>query len=331
MIPSNHKLPVRAILGRGRSGTTWIGRVLSRYPHAIYKYEPFNSYKNNAYCRFLNRLAGELSTCSRDALVSDFFSACALCLHDVDFPPFPPKPSRRNPFILRVAWQLGKLAPRLRFAYENVGVAKPSQRDNILIKQVNFPNELLEAFHAITSCRTIAVIRNPMASVAASQRFYRESGRSPWRDEGRVRDILALGHAPSLSRYMGQLSSLDPIQFEALTWVIQTDPLARFAMNAPTAMIQTHEEWCLNPTRSASRAFKHFGWAMSPEVSLLIERTTSGDGAGSLHGVKKDPAKILNRWRSELDTASVRKLVDIANCSSAFEAHWPDLWSEVNT
>lgn len=137
---------VRALFGRGRSGTTWVGHILNQYPLAIYKYEPFNEEKQNAYCKWLSSLS-RAEDVQSDQLRTALESIFKECLHDVDYPPFPYKSAKSHPLLLRAAWQLGKYVPPMRWIYNSIGKARWSDQDCILIKQVNFPNELLAAFH----------------------------------------------------------------------------------------------------------------------------------------------------------------------------------------
>src|SRR4051794_11598799 len=51
------EFPTVFLLGRGRTGTTWIGQILNRYPRCHYKYEPFNPGKDGDFSLWLRNLA----------------------------------------------------------------------------------------------------------------------------------------------------------------------------------------------------------------------------------------------------------------------------------
>jgi len=320
--------PVRVLLGRGRSGTTWVGHVLNQYPEAIYKYEPFNPDKRNCYVRWLDDLYDSAQV-SPEQCRASLLRCCQTCLHNVDYPPFPRKPSRRHPALLRAAWQLGKHIPAMRRVYESVGRADLSRCGFILIKQVNFPNELLDLFHIVVRPRIIALLRNPLASVASSRRFYQASGSSQWRDEARVRSLIELGHAPCLAPLVDTLGDLNDIEFEAITWVLQTEPLAEFAEAHSDVSIHLHERWIEDPVAAAREAYQFFGWRFSFEIESSVVRTVSASGTGSLHGVRKDPGSVVARWRRDLEHTEVEHVASIASRSAAFARYWPELAAEV--
>ena len=121
------------------------------------------------------------------------------CQHNVDYPPFVPKPCRRQPkALLRLTWQAGKVLPATRGLYEWYG--RPAYRagDWALVKQVNFPNERLDRLAAVLDPHVLAIVRNPFASVSSTFRFEHNEPAEPLRTDKSVARIVEL--LPSVAR-----------------------------------------------------------------------------------------------------------------------------------
>jgi hypothetical protein len=319
------------LLGRGRSGTTWIGQILNRYPGCHYKYEPFSAGKRGGFARWLADLPA-----GGEDLRQRFAALCAGCAHDVEYPPFVAKRCRPQPrVLLRLAWQLGKAVPAARRVYEWYGRPRLGPTDWVLIKQVNFPNERLDLLARVVGPAVIAVLRNPYASVASALRFYRANPAEPFRTAATVARVLEL--LPSVAGFgvpqyrRTELEAMSETEFEAVRWRVQTEPLAAFAEHYPGALALTHEEFAADPERCARRAYGFLGWAFDEAVAAYVRETTAGDrhrrgstARRQLHGIHRDPVVATQRWRKDLtdeQVADVRRAVD----GSALLTRWPGL------
>jgi len=311
------------VLGRGRSGTTWIGQILNQYYGCLYKYEPFNLGKSAAYEAWLRDLAsGE-----PQELRARFEALCRACDHQVDYPPFISKPCRpQHPWLLRATWQLGKLAPACRGLYEWYGRPKFRSEDWVLIKQVNFPNERLDRLAEVLHPHVIAILRNPFASVSSALRFYRNAPPGRFRSAADVDRLLELLPTltefgiPNLSR--SELESLSDAAFEALRWRVQTEPLAAFAARSPRALAMTHEQFAEEPEVSAKTAFAFLGWPFDDRVVNFIRETTQGErhrpGASERkkqHGIRRDPKQAVQRWKKDLSDEQIEEIRSIVRGS----------------
>jgi hypothetical protein len=329
--PSQNDLRYAMLLGRGRSGTTWIGQILNRYSRCVYKYEPFNVGKNDAYSRWMADLAaGE----SPAALRSRFDALSRQSIHDVDYPPFLRKTCRpQAPALLRLAWQIGKVHPPARGLYEWYG--RPSYRagDWVLVKQVNFPNEHLDRLvQALAPC-LIGLVRNPYGSVASSLRFY-ETHQKEFRDDAAVNRVVEL--LPTVLRHgvpqygRDELLAMSDAAFEAVRWRVQSEPLAAFTRAYERGMLLTHERFAAEPVECAREVFAFLGWDLDETaVERYVRTTTSGDKrrlGGSarqhLHSVHRDPKAATERWRKDLSEAQIEDIQRVV-ANSELLSLWP--------
>jgi len=320
------------LLGRGRSGTTWIGQILNRFPGCHYKYEPFNRDKPAAYLDWLADLPH-----GDDADLRRRFEALMRgCRHNVDYPPFVPKPCRPQPkALLRLTWQCGNVLPSTRGLYEWYG--RPSYRagDWALIKQVNFANELLDRLAAVLDPCVLAIVRNPFASVSSSLRFeYHDAAKRKRTDKSVARVVELL---PSVAGFgVPQLSAdelwrLPQAAFEAVRWRVQSEPLADFARRSPRGLLMTHEGFAGDPETAARQAYAFFGWPFDDSIPAFLRSTTSGEmnrpGASAVkrqHSIHRDPKEAVSRWRKDLTDEQVGDIRSIVT-GSALLALWPEL------
>ena len=320
------------LLGRGRSGTSWIGQILNRYPGCHYKYEPFNRDKPAAYRDWL----AELPAGDDDDMRERFDALMRGCDHNVDYPPFVTKPCRRQPrALLRLAWQAGKVVPPMRGLYEWYGCPSYRPGDWALIKQVNFPNEHLDRLAAVLDPHLLAIVRNPFASVSSTFRFTPDEPSGPLRTEASVARVVEL--LPSVARFgVPQLSAeelwrISEAAFEAVRWRVQSEPLADFARRTPHGLLMTHEHFARDPETAARRAFDFFGWPFDASVSAFLQATTSGEksrpGASAAkrqHSIHRDPGDTVRRWRRDLTDEQVADIRSIVAGSELLQL-WPGL------
>ena len=320
------------LLGRGRSGTSWIGQILNRYPGCHYKYEPFNRDKPATYRDWIAELPD-----GDDADLRERFDALMRgCDHNVDYPPFVSKPCRRQPrVLLRLAWQAGKVVPPMRGLYEWYGCPSYRPGDWALIKQVNFPNEHLERLAAVLEPHVLAILRNPFASVASTLRFTPSEPGGALRTDASVARVVEL--LPSVARFgvpqldAAELWQLPEAAFEAVRWRVQSEPLADFARHWPHGLLMTHEHFAREPESAARRAYDFLGWPYDETVSAFVRSTTTGEknrpGVSArkrMHSIHRDPGDTVRRWRRDLTDTQVADIRLIVADSELLEL-WPGL------
>ncbi|MAW60768.1 MAG: hypothetical protein CMJ94_08030 [Planctomycetes bacterium] len=331
--PAAAKIQHAFLLGRGRSGTTWIAQILNRFSGCVYKDEPFNPGKNRAYTAWQDALgeqAAEQARIDYDRLVRG-------CVHDVDYPPFLRKSCRpQPPAMLRASWQLGKAIPALRGIYHWYGRPKLRDGDWVLTKQVNFPNEKLPALCEALDPKLMAVLRGPFASVSSSLRFYHKTAAAEFRPAHALQRVAELtaeleGELPGMRAYSpAELEAMSEAAFEALRWRIQTEPLARFTAAHPQGLVVTHEGFAADPLGSAEQAFAFLGWPLEDAVREFIDASTAGTRHQAFasdekkqHGVHRDPKEAVQRWRKDLDAQQIEEISAII-APSELLGLWPD-------
>jgi hypothetical protein len=317
------------LLGRGRTGTTWIGQVLNQFPGCHYKYEPFLAHKPAEFVRWL----GDLEGADRDELRARFRRLCDGCFLDVDFPPFLRKTCRRqSPALLRAAWQIGKLWPPARGLYQWYGRPAFRAGDWVLIKQVNFPNEKLGRLAEVLAPKVVALVRNPYASVDASLRFAAGPNGRPVKRPESLREVAeelrTLG-ALEIPVTPEELADLSDAAFAAVTWRIQIEPMVAFARSYENGYILKYEDFAERPKEAAREVYRFLGWGYDDAIDRFIDRTSQGGDRrpgrrNSDFSIYRDSRTMIHRWRQELSPGQVQDIRRILQGCRLMDL-WPEL------
>lgn len=319
------------LLGRGRSGTTWLARTLGLYRHCHFKHEPFLQGKDRRYTEWLDRLGSAPDTPEADAaLRGEIHALLRGCQHQVDYPPFIRKACRRqSPALLRLTWQIGKWATPLRGLYEAYG--RPSYRDRrdaLLVKDVNFPNERLDRACRLIRPWVVALFRNPFASVDAARRWAEGEPFKTPANVARVRDLLLhdLG-CEHLRRFEPRLDDMHELEFEALRWRIQSEPLHEFVDRYDRGLVMVFEDNCQDPMAAARRVFDFVGWPMETQVEEFVRSNEKRDGSLTnehQRGFERDSGQIARKWRKNLADDEIDLVRGIVGDSPILH-RWPGI------
>ncbi len=317
------------VTGKGRSGTTWLANILATHDRCVYKHEPFLDYKPAPFRDFL----AALPTADTDSLRRQFERACRGCHASIDEPLSQQAGMRRLPpeplaLLRRAAIRIPALDP----IYGFLGRPHLHPGDAVLIKDVNFPNELLGRFCEVVEPRLVAVVRNPFANVA-SLLHGRDTGAfsrttSP-DDAERVLELLDRPELAHLRRFQNGVKKLPATAFEALRWRIQAEPLVDFATRHRSARLIVYERFCENPFESAEDLFDFVGWRLLQPTRDFIEASTRGPKQGldvrrSYFSVYRNANESLHKWKSDLSLEQQQQIAEVVKDSPLLEL-WPDL------
>lgn len=315
------------ILGKGRSGTTWLAQIMNTYEHCSYKHEPFLNKKSTDYNEWLS----DIECGDDEVLRRRFESMCRGCYHDVDMPPFPPKTFRwQNPKLLHLLYGTSKRMPALKPLYQWYGRSALTAKTPVLIKDVNFPQESLPRLSDVLQPHILAVVRNPFSNISSYLKGVELSlfGAGEPKIE-RVRQALQKPVNQALHHYLDRLDTLSRAQVEALSWRIQVEPLVEFACSYDRGMVVVYEDLCNNPMGKTEEIFDFVGWEFGKPTRDFIDRSISGaqnpsQSSQSYYSVYRDPRQSLSKWKTQL---SAEQIEDIA--SMIRESPVRDLWSDL--
>jgi len=311
------------LLGRGRSGTTWLGRILSRYSRCNYKFEPFNPPKDTPYNHWLRQIDHGDAT----VLSDEFRLICSRCFHNIDYPPFFRRSClRQSPALLRLTWQCAEIFSWMQIAYEWYGRPTFSNGDSVLIKQVNFPNEILPQLTTVLAPTIIGLIRNPYASVSSAIKFYGERPMRTPESMSRVLQLIAMPGYESLRHFSDTLTKMSNSAFEALRWRIQTEPLVEFTQQYRNGKVVLYETAVRQPHEVTKDIFNFLNWQYDDSIDQLINSMAGGEkklicSRRRQFSVYRDPTDSLNKWKKNLTKSQIGDIDQVCS-ESPLMKYW---------
>ena len=327
--PLNYAL----IVGPGRSGTTWLSQILNTYNRCLLKYEPFQSMKPSPYLDWKT----DLLTDDIVDLRARFDALCQTCNSAVDMPPFPPKQFRhQNRHLLRLLFSVGKRLDALNGLYETYGRVSLTSDTTILIKDVNFPGYLLPKLCEVLDPLTIALVRNPFATLAS---FYkgRDIGLHP---DAELTNLIAnvrhcidsLGDE-TFGQYRESLAELSETQLHALHWRLLAEPLVSYVSTSDRARVVVYEDLCHHPETTLASLFQFLGWEMDSNTRRYIAETTSGNRKSrnqqrAYFSVYRNPRSGLDKWKQQLSKSQQEDIASIVK-ESPIVTLWPELSASI--
>jgi hypothetical protein len=273
------------VTGSHRSGTTWVGRILSRAPRARLVHEPFNltmvsegrNFDPGVWYRYIH-----------DGNADQFRAGVSRTLETL---PYHHDLSCGSPSLRQ------QLRSRLAFAIR-------SRRDRVIYKD---PLAFFSApwLHSEFGMIPVVMIRHPAAFVSSVKLknwrfdFANFTGQpdlldgplAPWREQ-----IEAAAHTPP------ELGA-----HAILLWNCIYGTALRYRETHPHWIYRTHEEMSLDHTREFARLFKALGLTFGPAQQQALEETsgTHNPSEQTEQQFRRNSRANIDNWKTRLAPAEI--------------------------
>ncbi|RMD90844.1 MAG: sulfotransferase [Alphaproteobacteria bacterium] len=320
--------PLVLLIGSGRTGTTWIGRIFDSVPNTVYLHEPDLVVYDPAFPvvpdpddmpalvpvadRFLDRLAQ------------------ARPLKAVAARPILKKPYRSRPaHLLRSSMIYGLrgletvIGPRVqRLRIPDLVSRRRRQGLSTVIKSVTGLARLPIYAAARPEMPIVHVIRHPCAVVASLLRGIRK-GKMP-RPHLYDRQLrLPPARRHGLDR--AAADRLDDLETTAWRWLIMNDWALEACPADARVRVLRYEDMAREPMAQAREMLRWCGLPWTPASEAFLEQSSHGPAAGvRYHGVMRDSRAAAERWREELSESEVARIHDIVHDSRAGRFYFAD-------
>ncbi len=261
-------VPLGAIFSPGRSGSTWLGSMVSSHPDVEYRFEPV-----------LRMRDFDTDVAAVDDKLQGGGSTTAAELHElfrrvdptVTKPPFVAANSWSPvPALKGAAWALAKAGvPQSDVLFQKAMSVSDDAR--IVFKEVERLH-LLRAVAQMPEVPIVYLLRHP-ASVVASRLEGIASGLMPEID----RDSLArsLANRPDLARNISSIDELSLVELEALSWRMNADAALLSLEAHPAVRVVFYEGLARDPEPQLAIVLDHLGFDESPATKRFIELSRS--------------------------------------------------------
>ncbi len=286
------------VTGAPRSGTTFVGRILSAPLSVDYIHEPFNPDCGmpGFETRFLY-LRPASSAAHRYAPLFDRLFRYDFRLRTGLYP---------NDSVLRrtIKRVVGSRGP----FYLRIAKWNPFHRAAVIKDPIGcLLTEYLASEYGV---RPLVMVRHPVAFVASALRLgWRLEPARLAKQPELVRDHF--DHEPDfLAREWG-----DPVESAAALWRALNKVLLAQARTHPEWTVVTHERLSRAPQEEFRRLFSEFDLRWTNRMARLVERRTGGSrveaASGRVQDFRRDSARIFELRRDMLSPPQRRRVLDI--------------------
>ena len=280
---SSSKKQAILVTGSHRSGTTWIGKVISQSLNSAYIHEPFNPINKSPYFNpgLFDKWFTEANTVNYEIIKEAFTDVMSYKTHGMKF--FFSDPSYQNAkYAIKAYYQAKKWKRRgSRILF----------KDPIALMSI-------ESLCKMLDMSVIGVFRHPAAFVSSSllkkwDFDFSNFLSQPSLIEGKLANFkIAIENANN---------SNDQILRAATLWVCLNSVLFDESRKNPTSILTVkHEDISLEPMKYFQRIFDFLNEPFDNIVIDEIERTTSGQyikGSTKVNNVIRDSKKNIFVWK----------------------------------
>ena len=304
---STREFPERTVFlaGAGRSGTTWLARLLDASPTVLYKHEPDNIDRAPWFRGIPSRLD---ATDENDSYRDRFAKALeeAFWSHSLQFinrPEFP-KMILRNPawrvanYALR-AWRKAGLGERPSFRIPRWIFRKDPRGVDLVVKSVVSNLRLAWIRRHFPEFRLVLIIRHPCGYLSSWMRGAAHHGWTGFGERSRLDGTILPFPRPEHEKYAKVYESGGHFERELIYWIIANETPFLELAGDPAFKAVIYEELCAQPEKVVREVYEHSGIPFDEQTRRFVEASTARH-LPDFHGVFKNPKIVANRWRGEL-------------------------------
>jgi hypothetical protein len=319
-LPTTNDVKPILVTGAPRSGTTWLGKMLSRASELQYIHEPFNPDHppSRGVCRRpFDRYSLYICEDNEDRYrrqIDDIFS---------------------GRFSLTRALARARSAKEVGSAVRHWKTFKQHRRAGG-VPLVKDPIALLSAPWLANhlDIRCVVVVRHPAAVVSSLKRLNWMPHPERW----------ALGQPhlmrDYLERFREEINQVlaeegDLIDRAALVWKLHHYVIREYQNQFPDWIFLRHEDVSRNPIAEFERLYAQLGLNFTPEIRAYIEDHTRAENPGQAMGthrtIKLDSAANVSSWMSRLNDSEVARIRNIVEDVSRYfytDAEWNESFDE---
>lgn len=300
------------VAGAGRSGTTWLGKIIDSSSRVLYRHEPDNLRRLSLFRGIPDRLEREDEAPElRERFLRGVERAGRT--HHVHFhrPPEFPKD-----FVNATLWKGLGLGLR---AARKVGwtplVPLPgtffgarARQATLVLKSVVSNLRLAWIHDRFQEARTVFILRHPGGYLNSWKRGVEKHGWSGFGSPERLAGVLLPFPRPEHARFEERFEAGTDFERELIYWLVANEVPWLELADSPRLKVVVYEDLCRRPMEVAREVFAFLELPWEPQSEDFVRRSTETEKAG-YHSVFKSPAVAANRWR-ELLPADEIELVE---------------------
>lgn len=315
-----------AVVGPGRSGTTWAGTLINSCPDVIYRFEPFHrlSLVDSEMREWFRRLRNQEVT--ESDLPSIYTQLCKAHPLTDKAPFFSEKSYPLRTVGRSQLWPAARLLPLVGKLYGALYSPRPGPA--LVFKEVTFIKPLQNLLNK-TSIPIVYVVRHPCATVMSTINVQMRNG-IPQRIQ-QLRETLK-EHAPQLAEENARiLDGPDVVSRAALLWRYEVEKCVTLVRESKRGVVMTYEQLAEDPHSQTKVMFAHLGIYFGSQTERYIDslldlkaegrRSIRDTGwASSEFNVNRNPREQKESWKRKIAPEDCRKIEAIVQGVPAIDA-----------
>ena len=329
-------LPLGAVFGASRSGTTWLGTLISSHPEVAYRFEPFHrlaEIKPEVGQCFKILQSPQLSPEHRSQIYHSLLPAYP----EIEKPPFFHKDYQAPlNWGRELTWPFARKMALVGQIFQKLYTPKmaDSRTPTLIFKQVEMVYLIAPLLERL-GAPVVYLMRHPCAVVWSRIRGQKNSLMPTGRADG-LDGILRERFPELVEQYAGKLKT--NTEREALLWRLDVDWALSACSNSSKGLPIFYEELVENTLPVVERVFEHFNLSLTQDTVSFIEDSTHttndlrqkrGEiGINPYFSVFRNSQAVCDKWKEEMPAEEQARVMKIVGDSKAFKmAAEQGLWS----
>ncbi len=314
------------ILGMGRSGTTWLGKIFDSHPGTLYRHEPEKAFELQDVPRIVPR---EDAARYRSAVRQYVEQVPRTAQTDVAGI-LPVMKKRGESQIRYQARRTGILALKLlaRATRETnlpSVLLEPRRADlRVVWKSLRFVGRAGALAAAVPEARIVHIMRHPCGVMSSRLRGREDGGfqvlRRGSKQFERIATMLDSDCGDGLPLKESDLEKLRPEEVQSVRWALLNSKVMNEIQDAPGSLSIRYEDVCSDSIGVAKHIFACVDLPWETEVERFLNRSTSSHSS-RYYSTSKDPQVAANKWRERVPQEiqeSVKRLVGRTRAGSRY-------------
>lgn len=301
-----------------RSGTTWLGKIFDSHPDVIYRHEPDSVIKTDAF----SYLVSEQDVAMHLKTAHDYLYALT-CVNNIKvsgvLPNFPKNfhSPTTSAFRKKIIYglKISERLPLLRQVIQTIPIpdcipVSLTKKPTTVIKSVISMGRAKLFSESLNDGHIIMIIRHPCGYVASQFRGKRlgklEEGQLP------LKVMASTDQAKQWGLSRENLKRMSKV--EQLTWhwnIFNDKALLETRSNANFHLLR-YEDLCIDTLYFSKQLFASCQLEWSSQTEEYIAISTQASSSNSYFGLQRNSAQDVEKWRNELDSATIEIIHNIA-------------------
>lgn len=304
------------LMGMPRSGTSWLGKIFDSHPDTLYRHEPDSAQWITGVPMFAD--VGQTDR-YRDtiAAVVDKLPGAWRSNVAATLPVFPKSYYAHRQLLLRkFSITVTKLGAKILGELPVPEMIDLRQVPQLLPvwKSIESVGRLGVLCRSLPASRAVLILRHPCGYVASvlrgeSKRKFNSRTASD-ADFGVYAMMMEIPQAKAHGLTLDGVKRMHPVERLAWRWVLFNEKAMDDVAGLSNCSYVCYEDLCKDPITQTERLFDYSGLHWNEQTEVFLHQSTASDNA-SYYSIFKDPLKSANKWKNELATADIERVLAV--------------------